>query len=127
MKSRTITLLAKEYDVAISDIKWNESKLKEYITRVDSMDLSSSRKTMKYVQNKQLENALYLWFAQMQSQGTPIFGPILAAKALELNRQLNPNDTTFKTSIGWLKNFKSCHGICQLSIVYIVVLYCEAF
>jgi len=56
-----------------------------------------------------------LWFAQKRSQETPISGPILAAKALELNRQLNPDDTTFKASIGWLKNFKSRHGIRQLS------------
>jgi len=66
-KSRTITSLAKEYDVGkstISDIKQNESKLKEYTTRADSMDLSSSRKTMKDAQNKQLDSALYLWFAQ---------------------------------------------------------------
>ena len=64
-KSITITSLAKEYDVGkstISDIKRNE--FKEYTTRVDSMDLSSSRKTMKDAQNKQLDTALYLWFAQ---------------------------------------------------------------
>jgi len=46
---------------------------------------------MKDAQNKQLDGALYLWFAQKRSQGTPISGPILAAKALELNRQLNPS------------------------------------
>jgi len=57
-----------------------------------------------------------LWFAQKRSQGTPISGPILAAKALELNRQLNPDVTVFKASTGWLKNFKSCHSIRQLSI-----------
>ena len=50
------------------------------------MDLSTSRKTMKEAQNKQLDNAAYLWFAQKRFQGTPISGPILATKALELNR-----------------------------------------
>ena len=55
------------------------------------MDLSSSRKTMKDSQNKQLDTALYLWFAQKRSKGTRISGPILATKALELNRLLNPD------------------------------------
>jgi len=60
-KSRTIALLARDYDV---DIKRNELKLKEYTTRADSMDLSSSQKTTKDVQKKQIDSALYLWFAQ---------------------------------------------------------------
>ena len=71
---------------------------------------------MKLASDTKLDDALYLWFAQKRSQGVPISGPILMAKALELNEKVNPGDDKFKASSGWLKNFQSHHGICQLAI-----------
>lgn len=53
-------------------------------------------------------------FAQKRSQGVPISGPILMAKAL--NEKVNPGDDNFKASSGWQKNFQSRHGLRQLAI-----------
>ena len=61
-------------------------------------------------------NALYLWFAHKRCHGVPISGPILMAKSLMLNVKVNSEDDKFKASSGWLKNFQSRHGICQLAI-----------
>ena len=63
-----------------------------------------------------LGDTLYLWFVQKCSQGVPISGPFLIAKALVLNEKVNPGDDKFKASSGWLKNFQSRHGIHQLAI-----------
>ena len=83
---------------------------------MESTDGSLKRKTMKLATNVMLDEASYIWFAQKRSQGIPISGPILMAKALELNEKICPRDQTFKASTGWLKNFQSRHGIRQLAI-----------
>ncbi|GFX77517.1 jerky-like protein [Trichonephila clavipes] len=48
-------------------------------------------------------------------KGYPILGPLLCEKALELNEKLG-GSADFKSSTGWLKNFKSHHGIRELHI-----------
>ena len=83
---------------------------------MDSVEGSLKRKTMKMASDSKLDDAMYLWFAQKRSQGVPISGPILMAKALELNEKVNPEDDKFKASSGWLKNFQSRHSIRQLAI-----------
>ncbi|KAJ8871377.1 hypothetical protein PR048_027694 [Dryococelus australis] len=53
---------------------------------------------------------MYMWITQRRSLREPISGPMICEKALQFNEQLNgPKD--FKASSGWLKNFKSRHGI----------------
>ncbi|KAI4471816.1 hypothetical protein MML48_1g12419 [Holotrichia oblita] len=48
-------------------------------------------------------------------KGEPISGPLICEKALQVNEKLNgPKD--FNTSSGWLKNFKTQHGIRELDI-----------
>ena len=115
----SVTALSKEMDVGkstICDIKRNEEKLTSFAAKMDSTEGSLKRKTMKLASDTKLDDALYLWFAQKRSQGVPISGPILMAKALELNEKVNPGDDKFKASSGWLKNFQSRHGIRQLAI-----------
>ena len=65
--------------------------------------------------NKALEDAMYVWFSQRRSLGEPISGPLICEKALQFNEQLN-GPKYFKASSGWLKNFKSRHGIRELDI-----------
>ena len=51
--------------------------------------------------------------------GTPISGPLLMSKALQLYPLVyadDPNPSTFKAGTGWLKNFKDRHGIRALSV-----------
>ena len=117
-KGATVTAVSGEFDLGkstISDIKRNEGKLTSYAAEMDSTAGSLSRKTMKKAKDSKLDDALYLWFAQKRSQGIPISGPILMAKALELNEMMN-QDQQFKASTGWLKNFQARHGIRQLAV-----------
>ena len=115
----SITALSKELEIGkstIYDIKRNEEKLNSFATKMDCTEGSLKRKTMKLASDTKLDDALYLWFAQKRSQGVPISGPILIAKAIALNEKVNPGDDKFKASSGWLKNFQSHLGIRQLTI-----------
>jgi len=65
-----------------------------------------------------LDKALYAWFIQQRSTGTPISGPLLQEKAKHFFTQLNTEtaDREFKASTGWLEKFKTRHGIRNVSI-----------
>ena len=56
-----------------------------------------------------------MWFVQRRLKGERISGPLLYEKALKLNKKLG-GSSDFKASTGWLKNFKSRHGIRELHI-----------
>ncbi|KAK2579937.1 hypothetical protein KPH14_007617 [Odynerus spinipes] len=102
--------LAKEYNVGkstISGIKLNEDKILQYNANILS---ASQKKVMSTAENYHLENAIFLWFLQQRAIGTPISGPIICEKALQLHEKMGGN-TNFKASNGWLKNFKARHGI----------------
>ena len=89
----SITALSKELDIGkstICDIRRNEEKLTSFAIKMDCTEGSLKRKTMKLASDIKLDDALYLWFAQKRSQSVPISGPILIAKALELNEKVNP-------------------------------------
>lgn len=110
--------LAKVYDVGkttISDIKSRKEVILQFASKLDSEDGSKKRKTMKKPKDEKLEDAMYLWFIQRRSKGEPITGPLLCEKALDMNEKLG-GPSTFKASTGWLKNFKSRHGIRELEI-----------
>ena len=114
----SITALSKELELGkstICDIKRNEGRLTRFAAKMDSIEGSMKRKTMKMASDTRLDDAVFLWFAHKRSQGVPVSGPILMAKALELNAKINPGDEKFKASTGWLKNFQSRHGIRQLA------------
>lgn len=71
----SITALSKELDIGkstISDIKKSEEKLTAFATKMDSVEGSLKRKTMKMASDSKLDDAMYLWFAQKRSQGVPI-------------------------------------------------------
>lgn len=70
---------------------------------------------MKSAKYEQLDNAMYQWFIQARSQGIPLSGSIIMAKAVVMNNKLN-GDSNFKASVGWLDKFKFRHGIRQLDI-----------
>ncbi|KAJ8720806.1 hypothetical protein PYW08_006271 [Mythimna loreyi] len=70
---------------------------------------------MKLAANTNLDDALYKWFTQKRAQGEPISGPILCEKAVQFNEKLE-GPSNFQASTGWLKRFKSRHGIRELQI-----------
>lgn len=73
-------------------------------------------KATKLAKNYQLDTIRYQWFVQQCSHVIPaVSGPIITAKATEMNNKLG--DPSFMASIGWLNKFKFCHGIQQLDTV----------
>ena len=79
--------------------------------------LSKTRKTMEPAEDPGLDKALYIRFFQKQSQGQPIFSPLLCEKTLNFNKKLGGSDS-FVASSGWLATFKNCHSIRQGSPNY---------
>lgn len=110
--------LAKIYGIGkatITGIKSQKCAIENYLLQADSLDASTSRKSLMVPKNKNVDDAVFQWFLQNRDKGVPISGPILCEKALEFNEKLkgNPN---FKASSGWLEKFKSRHGIRELNI-----------
>ena len=54
----------------------------------------------------------------MLASGTPINGPLLMSKALQMYPLVYPDSdpSTFKAGTGWLKRFRDRHGIRALSV-----------
>lgn len=110
--------LAREFGVGnstITDIKKNSESIIKFACVLDSEEGSLHRKTMKMAENQDLDTAVYTWFVQVRSQGQPISGPLICEKALEMNKKLGGSGD-FKASTGWLKRFKSRHGIREIDI-----------
>lgn len=117
-EGESATKLSIEYKVGkstITDIKKQKTSISNFISQLDSSDGSSSRKTMKLASNTNLDDAVFKWFTQKRCQGEPISGPILCEKAVQFNEKLG-GTSNFQASTGWLKRFKSRHGIRELQI-----------
>ncbi|XP_042911252.1 jerky protein homolog-like [Parasteatoda tepidariorum] len=109
--------LAEIYGVGqatISDIIKRKFTQINFVSVLENEDGCSSRKSMKAATNKDLESAVFMWFLQQRSLGNPISGPILCGKAKILAEKLGY--LSFKASNGWLRNFKSRHGIRELDL-----------
>nr|XP_012140925.1 PREDICTED: jerky protein homolog-like [Megachile rotundata] len=115
----TGTALSQKYNIGkstISAIKSNEDKILKYqANMLVNGNYGSNKKSMSTAENDHLESAVFLWFLQQRTIGTPITGPILCEKALQLNKKIG-GSTNFKASKGWLRNFKARHGIRLLNI-----------
>ena len=102
------TNLAQEFGISkqqISDIRKNKDKILKF---TDSIETSQGlkRESLKLADDEQLDKALYAWFIQQRSTGTPISGPLLQEKARHFSTQLNTEvaDREFKAnSTGWLE------------------------
>lgn len=118
-KGETATSVALIYGIGrttVNDIKRDADKIEQHVSTMQSMDGDvRTRKTMKPAKYDELDTAMYRWFIQARSQGIPLSGPIIMAKAVEMNNKLD-GDSSFKASIGWLDKFKFRHGIRQLDI-----------
>lgn len=99
----------------ITDIKKKKNEILNFASKVDSDDGSRLRKTIRTANDKSLEDAVYLWFTQRRSLGEPVSGPLICEKALYFNKKLG-GSADFKASTGWLKNFKTRHGIRELNV-----------
>ena len=73
---------------------------------------TSSKKNLSRGKNDVLESKLYEWYIQRQTEGQPISGPMLKAKASELANSYDCSATPdFKFSSGWLERFKKRYDI----------------
>lgn len=112
-KGETGRSLAPLYNVGrttISDIKNKKDSILMFASKLKSEDGLRKRKTMRKANDTCLEDAVYMWYIQKLSQGEAVTGPLLCEKALELNSKLR-GPSGFKASHGWLKSFRSRHGL----------------
>ena len=111
------SILAQEYNIGIStvyDMKKQSQELKAYASARETMTGCDKRKTLRKPALETLDEALYHWFKDKRSEGKPISGPMLIEKAHNYKRKMNI-ETEIKFSNGWLRNFKTRHGIRILS------------
>ena len=99
----------------MADIKRNKEKILKFKSEIVELGVNSKAKTMKLGDDRQLDEAVYLWFAQKRMEGVPVSGLLLREKALELSKKLH-GDTSFTASDGWKWRFCRRHGIRQLSV-----------
>ena len=70
------TSLSSEYGISkqqISDISKNKDKIMKFADNLES-DHGLKRKSLKVAHDEQLDEALYAWFIQQRTAGTPILG-----------------------------------------------------
>ena len=104
------TNLALEFGISkqqISDICKNKDKILKFTDNIETSE-GLKRKLLKLANDEWLDEALYSWFIQQRSTGTPISGQLLQEKAKHFSLQLHvngesPNHESFKASTGWLK------------------------
>ena len=107
------TNVAQEFGISkqqISDIRKNKDKILKFSDSIETSE-GLNRKSLKLADNEQLDKALYTWFIQQRSSGTPISGPLLQEKAKHFSTQLNTEaaDREFKASTGWLGTVSYTH------------------
>ncbi|GFV75799.1 jerky protein homolog-like [Trichonephila clavipes] len=98
----------------ICDRRKNRRKLKQYCAN-SSGETFENRQTAKQSLYDKVDNALHIWFTQERQRGTPLSGPIIQEKAIQLNKLMN-GDASFSASIRWLDRWKKRHGVRQLTI-----------
>ena len=85
------TNLAQEFGISkqqISDIRKSKNKILKFSDSIETSE-GLNRKSLKLADDEQLAKALYAWFIQQRSSGTPISGPLLQEKAKHFSAQLN--------------------------------------
>ncbi|XP_015926252.1 2-(3-amino-3-carboxypropyl)histidine synthase subunit 2 [Parasteatoda tepidariorum] len=105
--------IAQEYNIGISSLKDIQSKkdsILKYVSSFESEDAMKRRKTMRNSINKELDDKVYEWYIEMQKKGEFVSGRDICQKAFELNSTIY-GSPDFKASEGWLKNFRSRHGL----------------
>ena len=116
-KSVSYSIISEKFGIGrstVSDIKKNKEKILSFKREMVDMGMKKRPKTMKLGEDRELDQALYLWFKQKRMSGVPVTGPLLCAKALELSKSLK-GETKFCASEGWKWRFCQRHGIRQLS------------
>ncbi|KAK7586132.1 hypothetical protein V9T40_004008 [Parthenolecanium corni] len=99
--------LCKEFGTSSSTIStiWrNRDKI-----LLSTQHVSNANKRFREPKNKNLDEALYVWFKQQRALKIPVSGPILQEKANNLARMLGLPD--FNCTVSWIQRFRTRHGI----------------
>ncbi|XP_054709228.1 jerky protein homolog-like [Uloborus diversus] len=99
----------------VRGILQQKDKLAQFASVTNISTFMKKRKTMKTSTYEELDAALLKWVNQLRSKGTPISGPIIAAKAKQFFEKLQI-EGTFDASSGWLSRFKNRHGIREIGV-----------
>ena len=90
------TNLALEFGISkqlIFDMWKNKGKILKFSDSIETSEGLKS-KSLKLAGDEQLDKALYAWFIQQRSTGTPNSGPLLLEKAKHFSTQLPVNTET---------------------------------
>ena len=81
-------MIAERYGIGnstVSDIRRNREKIEKFGRDVTEMGMKKKVKTMKLGADKNMEEALYVWFKQKRMEEVAVSGPMLREKAIVLN------------------------------------------
>jgi len=113
-KGESRSKLMAEFGVSSStlyDLKKQKDKLLSFVSSTESPSSKiEKRKSLKGPKFSELDRALYIWFMAQRSEGKAVTGPIILEKAKKLRSDLGIQEEC-SFSEGWLRNFKTRHGI----------------
>ncbi|CRL02197.1 CLUMA_CG015446, isoform A [Clunio marinus] len=113
-KGETQRALSQEFNVGrttISDILKRKYKFFKFMSmNADKEENLKRRRTLRRTVHKELEDKVLEWYNECRAEGGYISGPMIAAKAQELHKELAYTDN-FTASNGWLDRFKVRNGI----------------
>ena len=98
--------VAKKYGISSFQVS-HLAKNKEDLCAFEN-EGNQSRKRKRESKEKEVGDALFLWFKQKLGQGIRLSGPILKKKASNLALTLG---TEFSPSNGWLSHWKARHDL----------------
>ena len=75
-------------ECTVRDILKQKDKLMQFVASSDNSTSMKKRKSMKSSTFEELDAALLCWVSQVRSEGTPVSGPIVAAKAKQFFEML---------------------------------------
>lgn len=113
-KGENRNVLMNEFHIGsstLSDIKNQKDDLMRFTGQSVTANKSDSRQILKKPKLEELDSVLYNWFSVKRAEGKLVTVPMIIEKAKKFKADSNVTDSDCHFSEGWLRNFKSKHGI----------------
>lgn len=121
-EGKSVIELANEYSVSHTTIyrfKKYRQTFNEKFEKFKIYEGAENRFRFREANNAPLDKAVYAWLIQERASGSPITTAKIQEKALYFNEKITqklnkngaPSNSTFKGSLGWLRNFKARFGL----------------
>ncbi|XP_033225749.1 tigger transposable element-derived protein 2-like [Belonocnema kinseyi] len=110
--------LCVKYKVCENTVRRIIKKKTNLLERIDVIQKncgSLDKKTLKGVEDSDMEKSLYKWFTQQRSIPELVSGDALKSMALIFNENFS-GPKGFKATNGWLHGFKKRHGIHEVGV-----------